>query len=233
MAEANPPTPPMAPTPIWHGVVDGNDRLLDFDVGATTQAHLTATQAANAGSTLETYTGDPPANVAVGMKVGAGGVVTPPTQNTTNEELDARKSKIETWVLRNIPTRGFLAYSTFIDKRRADIFEAWVRRTYFNTLVGSILENNAYWAVINSHTSYDWARFCRMVDLNSWDHNNNYMLINALRAGNQWRDIGVNSDTGLFTAHAQADGANWPATYFYNAAHTEAYEDLVASVRVL
>ncbi len=234
MAEANPPTnPPSPPTPIWHGVVGEDDRLLDWDVGASTQAHLTATRNANSGSEIRTFTGDPPANVWVGMQVGAGGVITPPMTENDNEELAARKDKVEQWILANIPTRGFLAYHSFVDRRRADIFEAWSRRTYFNTLVGSILSNDAYWAVINSHTDYGWARFCRMVDLDSWDAGGNSILINSLRSGSTWRDIGVDAATGLFTAHAQSDSHNWPATYIYDASHTRAYEDLIASVRVL
>lgn len=232
MAMAGDP-PPAPPTPIWHAVINNatDRRIIDFDYGTNTQGHLTATQAANADSQIVTVQGDPPSDV-LGLYLTPGGEVLIPTTETNNEQLEARKSKVEQWIRKNGPTRQFLFYQSNINKLRADVWAALLAAAFYRTLNESTLTGNN-WNRLNALTTLEWDSFCRLANLTLWapDGDMQYDLINSLKNGTTWRDVSIVE--GLYVPVTLPDAHNWPAAYTFSESHREEYVELIKTVQVL
>lgn len=212
---------------------DADGRVRDYAFGPlnfATPARMTdALAALPSGAAVETFTGDLPADMREGLVIDSAGAVAAPTLATTNELLDARRDIVGNWVKANGATIGFLHYGTFIDTNRARIYEAVQRMTWFRAHDAATLQHATWWPKMLLHTQIGWRQFIRNVDPgHAWWQTAG--VLDGMRAGTLWRDIAPDPTTGDYLPYVDSDNAAGPP-YTYSPAHTESYEDLLASVR--
>lgn len=212
-------------------VKDSDDRIRDFDWGETgfaTPAHLTAAlTAAGSGASIQTLDGPPPPTLEIGFVIADDGTISAPSVETTNEMLEARRNVVREWVLGNIATTGFLAYATLIDTNRARIVEAVHRMTWFRTHSEAALTSATWWPRMQAHAAIGWRQMIRNLDPADWPA----ASLNGMRAGTLWFNVVPNAD-GDYAPISDSIDVHGPP-YSYQTAHTEEYEDLLASVRDL
>lgn len=205
---------------------DADGRVRDYAFGPmdfATPARLTAALAAlPAGASVETFTGDLPPTMQEGLVIDSAGAVSAPTQETTNELLEARKTQVEQWVLLSV-NAGFAQYSDFVDEGRAEIFEAVRRMTYYRVYSPEALTHATWWPKMMTHLTIAWREFVRnVVPGGHWTSD----VLDGMRAGTLWRDV-YRDAAGRYQPHVDSDNQAGPA-YTHTPDHAEEYISLLA-----
>lgn len=219
-----------------HKVLRTSDgRVIDFafgDTGFADPPRLTAKQAANAGSVIETFDGDLPDNIQRGFAIDTAGAVSPPATETTNEQLEARQALVRDHILATVGSRGFSAYRALSTEheRRAAIYEATRRAMWQRVLVPSVVANNQQWGIIAAMVAPFWRDVAAALDFTSWDNGNDLALVLLLRDGAAWRTPTLNATSMLYEATQEGGAAQWPTGFTVGAEAQAEYERVLASV---
>lgn len=218
---------------IYRAVRDADKRNLRHivkDENAADPPDITALLAATTGGSLVTLTEEQGATLEIGLLIADDGTVSEPATENAAELIDPRgglRAEVGEWVQANGGTVGFLHYAAFVNEAKAKVYEAVQRMAYLHTHENTVLQTEAHRNKLIALIAIEWTDFVRLVDPTATEWNTPSNLLDSMRNGTEWRLIQPGADGNYIPVVDPS-----PPAYTFQAAHQEAYEDLLASLRV-